>query len=129
MKLIEIQQQFFRLKNREGVFFCTEAETDSCLNVRVVRYIKADSRMRLPEDWQNATTQTLRGDQLSNIQPVGGLGMAYQPASRIHKLDTQTPDSMGNDIHNALAKLTKAVGGDVTDFVCERLQWSREEIA
>ncbi len=128
MKLIKIQQQFFRLKNREGVFFCVEAETDSCLNVRVVRYIKADSRMRLPEDWQNATTQTLRGDQLSNIQPVGGLGMAYQPASRIHKLDTQTPDSMGNDIHNALAKLTKAVGGDVTDFVCERLQWSREEI-
>ena len=41
----------------------------------------------------------------------------------------QTPDSMGNDIHNALAKLKKAVGGDVTDFVCERLQWSREEIA
>ncbi|MBO4601624.1 MAG: strawberry notch C-terminal domain-containing protein [Salinivirgaceae bacterium] len=129
MKLIEIQEQFFRLKNRNGVFFCTEAETDACLNVKAVHYIQADSKMRLPQDWQNARTMTLRGDDLQNIVPMGGgLGMAYQPASKIRKLDTQTPDSMGNDIHSALAKLTKAVGGDVTDFVCERLQWSREEI-
>lgn len=128
MKLIEIQQQFFKLKNRNGVFFCTEAETDACLNVKLVRYIQADSKMRLPADWQNARTMTLRGDDLQNIATMGGLGMAYMPASQIRKLDTQTPDSMGNEIHNALAKLKKAVGGDVTNFVCERLQWSREEI-
>ena len=131
MKLIEIQQQFFRLKGQKTVYFCTEAETDACLNVKVVHYLRSNSKFELPADWQNAQTRTLRGDEISKIEPTGeGLGMAYRPAAEhVNVLNTQTPDSMGNDIHNALEKLKKAVGGDVTDFVCERLQWSREEIA
>lgn len=51
--------------------------------------------------------------------------MAYVPASDVRRLNTETPDSMGYEIHEALKNLTKAVGGNVTDFVCERLQWSR----
>lgn len=131
MKLIEIQQRFFRLKGQsDKLYFCTEAETDACLNVKVVHYIKTNSKRQLPADWANHRTQALRGEGLRNIQVLKGeLGMAYQPvAEHVNVLNTQTPDSMGNDIHDALAKLKKAVGGDVTDFVCERLQWSREEI-
>lgn len=131
MKLIEIQQRFFRLKGQsDRLYFCTEAETDACLNVKVVHYIKTNSKRQLPVDWANHRTQALRGEELRNIQVLKGeLGMAYQPvAEHVNVLNTQTPDSMGNDIHDALAKLKKAVGGDVTDFVCERLQWSREEI-
>lgn len=70
----------------------------------------------------------LRGREIDTITDYSeGLGMAYHPASEIRKLDTQVPDSMGDDTHSALAKLKKAVGGDVTDFVCERLQWSRSK--
>ena len=114
----------------DRLYFCTEAETDACLNVKVVHYIKTNSKRQLPADWANHRTQALRGEELRNIQVLKGeLGMAYQPvAEHVNVLNTQTPDSMGNDIHDALAKLKKAVGGDVTDFVCERLQWSREEI-
>lgn len=130
MKLIDIQRHFFKLKGEPNkVWFCTEAETDMKLNVTVVKYIRASKSMTLPENWQTTRTQELRGKDIDKIQDIGeGLGMAYRPASQITKLDTQVPDSMGDDTHEALAKLKKAVGGDVTDFVCERLQWSREDI-
>ncbi len=130
MKLIQIQRHFFRLQDEPNkVWFCTEAETDQNLNVTVVRYIRASKSMTLPENWQSTRTQELRGNDIKLICDIEeGLGMAYKPASQIHKLDTQVPDSMGDDTHEALAKLTKAVGGNVTDFVCERLQWSRDEI-
>ena len=129
MKLIDIQQKFFYLKgNPRNVYFCTEAETDACLNVTVVHYIQSDERFMLPLDWMNAPTMALRGARILDIKTIKGLGMAYTPASQIHKLNTQIPDSMGYDTHSALDKLKKAVGGDVTAFVCERLQWTREEI-
>ncbi|MBO4372756.1 MAG: hypothetical protein J5826_07490, partial [Bacteroidales bacterium] len=130
MKLIEIQRHFFRLKGEPNkVWFCTEAETDMKLNVTVVRYIRASKSLTLPENWQSTRTQELRGKDINKIEDIEeGLGMAYRPASQITKLDTQVPDSMGDDTHEALAKLKKAVGGDVTDFVCERLQWSKEDI-
>lgn len=128
MKLIEIQRHFFRLKGGKGLYFCTEAESHN-LNVTVVHYIRANADHTLPDGWLDLKTQALRGSDLSRIVVDGeGLGMAYRPASEIRKLDTQVPDSMGDDTHEALAKLKKAVGGNVTDFVCERLQWSRDEI-
>lgn len=128
MKLIDIQRHFFRLKDRKGLFFCTEANSQN-LNVTTVYYIKANSDATLPNGWHNLRSMALRGDEINNIVVTDdSLGMAYIPASEIRKLDTQVPDSMGDDTHAALAKLKKAVGGDVTDFVCERLQWSREEI-
>lgn len=130
MKLIDIQRHFFRIKGEPNkVWFCTEAETDMKLNVTVVRYIRASKSLTLPENWQSTRTQELRGKDINKIEDIEeGLGMAYRPASQITKLDTQVPDSMGDDTHEALAKLKKAVGGDVTDFVCERLQWSKEDI-
>lgn len=130
MKLIEIQRHFFRIKGEEQkVWFCTEAETDSNLNVIVVKYIRANKSLTLPENWQTMRTMELRGKDIKKIVSIeDGLGMPYTPASHITKLDTQVPDSMGDDTHEALRKLTKAVGGNVTDFVCERLQWSRDEV-
>lgn len=130
MKLIEIQRHFFRIKGEEQkVWFCTEGETDSNLNVIVVKYIRANKSLTLPENWQTMRTMELRGKDIKKIVSIeDGLGMPYIPASHITKLDTQVPDSMGDDTHEALRKLTKAVGGNVTDFVCERLQWSRDEV-
>lgn len=128
MKLVDIQRHFFRIKGDRSIYFCTEAESRN-LNVTVVHYIRANANRTLPEGWQSMMPMVLRGREIDTITDYSeGLGMAYHPASEIRKLDTQVPDSMGDDTHSALAKLKKAVGGDVTDFVCERLQWSRSEI-
>ena len=130
MKLIEIQRHLFTMKgDKERTYFCTEAETDSRLNVLSIKYIKAHKDGSLPEDWTERPTRALTGREIGKVCPIGdALGMAYRPASGIRSLETSVPDSMGEDTHCALAQLTKAVGGDVTDFVCERLGWSREEI-
>ncbi len=129
MKLIDIQQQFFTIKGENGVCFCTTADTDANLNVKVVHYIKTDGNT-LPYGWQNADTLFLRGDDLKKIQSLSsGLGMPYYPVSEhVKKQHLNTPDSMGYETHEAMNKLRQAVGGDTTDFVCSRLRWSREEI-
>jgi hypothetical protein len=131
MKLIQINRHFFRIKGEpSAVYFCTQAHTDISLNVRSIEYIKAYKDCTLPDDWTTIATRTIAGDDLKKVEPMPeGLGMAYRPASRIHKLpNSSVPDSMADDMHKALQKLIKATGGDVTDFVCERLQWSRDEI-
>lgn len=121
MKLIDIQRHYFTLKGDKGRYFCTEAETDISLNVKVIHFVDATN--------MGGEEMVLRGREIERVIPGEmGLGMAYQPASDVKKLNTQTPDSMGYDIHEALRKLTEAVGGNVTDYVCERLQWSRTEI-
>ena len=130
MKLIDINRQFFRIKGDNAVYFCKEAHTDISLNVRSIDYIKAYKDCTLPEDWTAITTRTITGADLAKVETIkNSLGMAYRPASQIHKLpNSSVPDSMGDDTHRALQKLIKATGGNVTDFVCERLQWSRDEI-
>ncbi|MBS1629530.1 MAG: strawberry notch family protein [Bacteroidetes bacterium] len=51
-----------------------------------------------------------------------GLGMAYSPASDIGKsLQTQVPDSMAFETHEALRWIQEEVGGDVDNFVRDRL--------
>ena len=129
MKLIEIQQQFFKIHGSDGVYFCTQADTDASLNVKAVHFISAPDNA-LPQNWQQLPTQILRGDDLIKINPLHeGLGMAYRPVSEHANIQhLNTPDSMGYETHEAMKKLKKAVGGDTTNFVCERLQWSRDKI-
>lgn len=52
------------------------------------------------------------------------LGMPYEPASdSCNKLDVSVPDSMAYETHDALQKMKQAIGGDVTEFVREKLQY------
>ena len=126
MKLIDINNRFFTFKGEpKKVYYCTDAETDYNLNVKVVNYVRATKKLEIAG---NHVFQT-RGKEIENILVIDdGLGMPYRPASDVRVLNTITPDSMGYDIHSALDKLKECVGGNITDFVCERLQWSREEI-
>ena len=118
MRLIDIQRHYFTVKGDKHRYFCTKADTDMSLNVKVIYYTQADNIA--------GQVMALRGKDIEKVVPEHvSLGMAYMPASDVRKLYTQTPDSMGYDIHEALKKLTEAVGGNVTDYVCERLQWSR----
>ena len=129
MKLIEIYHQFFRISGDDGVYYCTNADTDAALNVKAVHHVRTDAT-ELPYDFRMLPPLTLRGRDIEKIKPLHkGLGMPYTPISkRVNILKTQTPDSMGYESHRALDKIQKAVGGDTTNFVCERLQWTREQI-
>lgn len=132
MKQIQILNQFFKFKGKLGTQFCTAVKTDAKLNVTEVTYISVTGTKKLPADWQNSKKQHIT-TAISTIQPIAqkleGLGMSYTPAaSAVQVLNTVVPDSMGEEMHNALASLKKAVG-DVVQFVAERLQFSIEEIA
>jgi len=133
MKQIEILNQFFKFKGgRLGTQFCTAVKTDRNLTVTEVTYISVTNTKKLPADWQNTKKQHIT-TAINTIEPIvqklGGLGMAYMPAaSAVHVLNTVVPDSMGEEMHNALKSIQKAVG-DVSGFVCERLQFSREQLA
>ncbi|MBQ3657821.1 MAG: strawberry notch family protein [Bacteroidales bacterium] len=120
MKLIDIQQKFFRY--RGGKYYCTKAETDSVLNVRTVH----------AKDPENGREFDICGEDINDITPGEGteLGAPYYAASdELPSIETSVPDSMSDDIHSAMYKLKEAVGGSTVDFVCERLQWSRTQIS
>lgn len=56
---------------------------------------------------------------------VDGLGIAYNPASDAGKsLQTQVPDSMAFETHEALRWIQEEVGGDVDNFVRDRLGYA-----
>ena len=131
MKQIDILNQFFKFRGKLGTQFCTAVNTDLKLNVTAVTYISVSNTKKLPDDWQNSKKQHTT-TAISAIQPVTqtlkGLGMAYTPAATaVQVLNTVVPDSMGVEMHNALASLKKAVG-DVVGFVAERLQFSIQEL-
>ncbi|OSZ81929.1 hypothetical protein CAP35_01265 [Chitinophagaceae bacterium IBVUCB1] len=56
------------------------------------------------------------------VKDKKGLGAPYQPSSNACiVLDTQVPDSMAFETHEALAAIKQAVGGDTDNFVRDRL--------
>jgi C-terminal domain on Strawberry notch homologue/P-loop containing NTP hydrolase pore-1 len=56
------------------------------------------------------------------------LGAAYQPASSSMRLDTQVPDSMADETHAVLKRISAEVGGDIDNFVRDRLNYPTKEI-
>lgn len=57
--------------------------------------------------------------------PVEGLGMPYVPASEsCNTLEVDVPDSMGYETHAALHLIKQEIGGDVDEFVRQRLGYT-----
>jgi hypothetical protein len=62
--------------------------------------------------------------ELLNLDELG-LGMPYLPASNACvTLHTDVPDAMGAETHDILARVRRAVGGDLDVFVADRLGYS-----
>jgi predicted RNA methylase len=56
--------------------------------------------------------------------PDTGLGAPYIPASEgCVVLNTQVPDSMSFETQSALTRVREAVGGDIDEFICNRLKY------
>lgn len=57
--------------------------------------------------------------------PIEGLGMPYVPASEsCNTLEVDVPDSMGYETHAALHLIKQEIGGDVDEFVRQRLGYT-----
>ncbi len=58
-------------------------------------------------------------------KPLDGLGMPYVPASEsCNTLEVDVPDSMGYETHAALQLIKEEIGGDVDEFVRQRLGYA-----
>lgn len=64
---------------------------------------------------------------LKHFQGDNSLDGPYQPSSKATSLQTQVPDSMDFEIHQALKRITKEVSGDMDNFVRERLGYPSKQ--
>lgn len=68
-------------------------------------------------------------DYIKAIAATQGLGMAYIPASeKGFILDTEVPDTMGQEMHIAVRKIKKSVGGSFIQYLCEKLDYTEKEL-
>ncbi len=56
------------------------------------------------------------------------LGAVYQSQSKSKSLETHVPDSMADETHAVLKRVEKEVGGDIDNFVRDRLGYPTKEI-
>ncbi len=56
------------------------------------------------------------------------LGAVYQPQSKAKGLDTHVPDSMADETHAVLKRVEQEVGGDMDNFVRDRLHYPSKEM-
>jgi hypothetical protein len=134
MKQHEILYHFFKLKRKKetctersrSICFCVAVQTDERMRVLGVYYIHVPNAKKLPVNWVNRTRHFLPKSELKNIQ-IGGLGMAYMPASRppVKSLETVVPDSMGYEIHAALHRLKGEVG-NINDYVRKYMGYAND---
>jgi len=62
--------------------------------------------------------------EIENFNSEDELGLVYTPASNsCVVLNTVVPDSMGYETHAALDRIKRDVGGDMDEFVCDRLDY------
>jgi len=64
---------------------------------------------------------------LNELQKNGSLEGPYTPSSKGKALDTQVPDSMDFELHEALKRITEDVGGDMDNFVRHRLGYRTKD--
>lgn len=76
-------------------------------------------------DMASARTRALALELEMELDSQDELGAPYEPASDSGKsLQTQVPDSMAFETHEALNHIQKEVGGDVDNFVRDRLGYA-----
>ncbi|MEI7726153.1 MAG: strawberry notch C-terminal domain-containing protein [Bacteroidota bacterium] len=58
-----------------------------------------------------------------------GLGSPYIPATETCTiLDTIVPDSMDYETHISIRKIKEAIGGNLTDYVCKKLKYTKDQL-
>ncbi len=61
-------------------------------------------------------------------KPLDGLDAPYNPTSdACFVLNTEVPDTMAFEMHNALSQISEAVGGDIDNFVRHRLGYTTKK--
>lgn len=75
-------------------------------------------------NWKKLNEEALRFLRWRNEDDTDELGAPYEPSSNACiKLDTQVPDSMAFETHTAIRQIKVDVGGDIDNFVRDRLKY------
>ncbi len=93
---------------------------------RVSTFFSVNSSHTKPSnDMASARTRALALELEMELDSQDELGAPYEPASDSGKsLQTQVPDSMAFETHEALNHIQQEVGGDVDNFVRDRLGYA-----
>lgn len=117
----------------EGVAPLKKAEdvqltTFDQLYERVIRYVTPQEITigdYLEKEAQRLLDEWGRNMGCLEDKPLDGLGMPYVPASEsCNTLEVDVPDSMGYETHAALQLIKEEIGGDVDEFVRQRLGYA-----
>jgi len=85
-------------------------------------YQRVSAHFTNPEKSNTMTKLEIEALELEAQLLAGELGAPYVPASdSCVVLDTQVPDAMEFEMHNAVKRIKKDVGGDIDNFVRHRL--------
>ncbi|PHR43402.1 MAG: hypothetical protein COA32_16280 [Fluviicola sp.] len=85
-------------------------------------YQRVSAHFTHPEKTNTMTKLEIEALELEAQLLAGELGAPYVPASdSCVVLDTQVPDAMEFEMHNAVKRIKKDVGGDIDNFVRHRL--------
>lgn len=88
-------------------------------------YDTRNSQQIKPQYMSRLKLRALALEREIDMDQDEGLGLPYQPASDAAKsLQTQVPDSMAFETHEALRWIQQEVGGDVDNFVRDRLGYA-----
>ena len=108
-KLFEVVKTTDQLYNRFSQYFKTSQKNSTK---------KSNKKMSLL-----LKIEQIKAQQQEILQS-NGLGMPYIPASDgCFTLEVDTPDSMSFEIHSAIKKIKKAVGGSLNEYLVDRLKY------
>ncbi len=109
-----------RKKYPSGVAPLRKDSTATVVNSFITLYTRIGQTMR----GQSESNRTLRFRALELEEMLKGGGTLegpYSPSSKGTSLQTQVPDSMDFEMHQAVKRITEDVGGDMDNFVRHRL--------
>jgi hypothetical protein len=109
-------------------YYTTAAFSKIRMAERIEQLQKANITFTIIPNGKPTNWEKIEKDALEQIKLHGGnpeeLGAPYLPASQACVvLDTQVPDSMAFETHQAMQQIKEAVGGDIDNFVRHRLKY------
>jgi len=115
-----------RTKERDSLIYVHDPRHNSLFAVAFVDTSSTEGSRQFIRETNTVETARAYVDWITRYKDSdsNGLGMPYTPASQsCFVLNTVVPDSMGYETHAALQSIKEAVGGDIDEYVRQRLNY------
>jgi predicted RNA methylase len=115
-----------RAKERDSLIYVHDLRHQSLFAVAHIDTRSTDGSRRFIRETNTIETARAYIDWVIGYTDANGpeLGIPYTPASQsCFVLNTVVPDSMGSETHTAIQSIKEAVGGDIDEYVRQRLKY------